>query len=285
MWQAYLIIKRNAMLTNNILTSDLIDIIFDGRNKDYGAYELRKTYSKRIGRAMLVTGLVVFLTIGGVVLANSRKGNSGGGPNKNEIMITQIQEQVPEKLPEPEKPKPIEKPVVKEVAFLEPKIVQVVTEPPPSTDDLKNAKTSDKNVDGVDPNTVPDPGPQPPDNTGIIDTKPEKENDREDFIPIEIAAKFSGNWTQFLERNLDAEIPVNNGAPAGRYQVIIKFTIDENGHIISTDALTNYGYGLEAEAIRVIKKASSKWEAPIQNGMKLKATMKQMITFIVPEEG
>ncbi len=61
------------MLTNNILTSDLIDIIFDGRNKDYGAYELRKTYSSRIGKALMVTGILVSLTIGGVVLASSQK--------------------------------------------------------------------------------------------------------------------------------------------------------------------------------------------------------------------
>jgi hypothetical protein len=55
--------------------------------------------------------------------------------------------------------------------------------------------------------------------------------------------------------NLIAETPVSNGAPAGRYSVIIKFTIDENGNIIATEALTHHGYRMEQEAIRVIKKA------------------------------
>ena len=36
------------MEINKILTADILDIIFDGRNKDYGAYELRKTYNKRL---------------------------------------------------------------------------------------------------------------------------------------------------------------------------------------------------------------------------------------------
>ena len=36
------------MEINKILTADILDIIFDGRNKEYGAYELRKTYNKRI---------------------------------------------------------------------------------------------------------------------------------------------------------------------------------------------------------------------------------------------
>jgi len=42
------------MDTNKILNSDYIDIIFEGRNKKYGGYELRKNYSKRVGRSLLV---------------------------------------------------------------------------------------------------------------------------------------------------------------------------------------------------------------------------------------
>ncbi|MBL7746792.1 MAG: energy transducer TonB, partial [Chitinophagaceae bacterium] len=35
------------MQTNNILSSSLIDLVFDGRNKEYGAYDLRITYPRR----------------------------------------------------------------------------------------------------------------------------------------------------------------------------------------------------------------------------------------------
>jgi len=42
------------MEINKILTADVLDIIFDGRNKTYGAYDLRKTYNKRLRTAMLV---------------------------------------------------------------------------------------------------------------------------------------------------------------------------------------------------------------------------------------
>ncbi|MBS1566038.1 MAG: energy transducer TonB, partial [Bacteroidetes bacterium] len=37
---------------NKIMSADVLDIIFDGRNKDYGAYELRKTYNKRLTTAL-----------------------------------------------------------------------------------------------------------------------------------------------------------------------------------------------------------------------------------------
>ncbi len=36
------------MEVNKILNADILDIIFEGRNKEYGAYDLRKTYNKRL---------------------------------------------------------------------------------------------------------------------------------------------------------------------------------------------------------------------------------------------
>lgn len=39
------------MEANKILSADILDLIFEDRNKDYGAYELRKTYNRRITRA------------------------------------------------------------------------------------------------------------------------------------------------------------------------------------------------------------------------------------------
>ena len=63
------------MLASQFLTADLLDIIFDGRNKKYGAYNLRKTYGNRLVIAMSSTaGLVVilyFLTLTPLFLCNS----------------------------------------------------------------------------------------------------------------------------------------------------------------------------------------------------------------------
>ena len=43
------------MEANKILSADILDLVFEGRNKDYGAYELRKTYNKRIVYALIIT--------------------------------------------------------------------------------------------------------------------------------------------------------------------------------------------------------------------------------------
>ncbi|MES1160582.1 MAG: hypothetical protein ABUM51_07485, partial [Bacteroidota bacterium] len=57
------------MEANKILYSSALDIVFDGRNKDYGAYDLRKHYNQRLLLALagmaIVTGslfVVFFLT-------------------------------------------------------------------------------------------------------------------------------------------------------------------------------------------------------------------------------
>ena len=46
---------------NKILSADILDIIFDGKNKQYGAYDLRKTYNKRLTKALLFTAALAAL--------------------------------------------------------------------------------------------------------------------------------------------------------------------------------------------------------------------------------
>ena len=58
------------MEANKILNADLLDIIFDGKNKSYGAYDLRKTYSSRLRKALLATFIALAVILLGSVLAN-----------------------------------------------------------------------------------------------------------------------------------------------------------------------------------------------------------------------
>ena len=58
------------METNKILSADILDIIFEGRNKAYGAYDLRKTYNKRLLIAMMVMGSLVLLLLIGYLISN-----------------------------------------------------------------------------------------------------------------------------------------------------------------------------------------------------------------------
>jgi len=97
-------------------------------------------------------------------------------------------------------------------------------------------------------------------------------------------AEFSDNenaWKKFLMNTLDPGVPIRNGAPAGIYQVMVKFIVSRDGTVTNVVAQTHYGYGMEAEAIRVIKN-SPKWEiAGVQFNKPVNSYRRQPITFVV----
>lgn len=271
------------MQINKILSAPLIDIIFDGRDKNYGAYELRKNYSKRVNRALVITMTIAAFICCGAMLASSSKNDKPRYRVSSEVVLADIPEDK-KPLPEPE-----QKPETQEVKT-EPHLEIVVVpdkdmdNPPPTQDDLDSAKIGTDRIDGPTDDGVP--GPSPGDIDGNKDiVQPQTQTASDDpLVFVEIDAKFNGNWVAFLERNLNAEVPVNNNAPVGRYSVIIQFVVDREGVVSDITPLTNHGYGMEAEAVRVLKKAA-KWEPAIQNGMKVKAYRKQVIVFVVNDEG
>lgn len=268
------------MEKNKILSSSFLDLLFDNRNKEYGAYELRKTYNSRIAKALLFTGAFILVTFTGVVLANKLKPPIPIITMGKEVTIQDIDpiEPEPAPLPEPE-PQPEPEPIRTE-QLTQFKIVEdnQVLEPPPSQDDLKNAKIDVFKQEGVDETNIATPISDGIDK-GIVEAQPEPK-EQSPFERVEIEAKFIGNWEKFLLRNLNADVPINNDAPAGNYTVIVQFVVDIDGSVSDIKALTNHGYGVEEEAVRVLKKAT-KWEAAFQNGSKVKAYRKQSITFQV----
>jgi hypothetical protein len=113
-----------------------------------------------------------------------------------------------------------------------------------------------------------------------------KENTDNVFEMVEIEASFPGGdqmWRKYIERSVNGQVATDNGAPPGIYTVLIQFVVDKEGNISDVKALTKYGYGMEAEAIRVIRKGP-KWTPAIQDGRMVKAYRKQPITFQVIEE-
>lgn len=106
------------------------------------------------------------------------------------------------------------------------------------------------------------------------------------FERVEIEAAFPGgmnSWKKFLETNLRADVPVRKKAPVGTYTVVAIFLVDKEGNLSEIKTLTNHGYGMEKEVIRILKK-SPRWVPAIQNGRMVKAYRKQPITFVVTKE-
>ncbi len=263
---------------NKILSALLIDIIFDGRNKDYGAYELRKTYSGRITKALLVTTVTAGLAFGGATLANPFKKDVSRFRTNDGIVLTEIpEEKKPEPLPEPEKKPEIEQ--VQTKKFTAPLIVDAeeITDPPASIEDLDSSKIGLETIKGKPDIFTSGPTEELGGGKGIIEKKISNEPD-EIMTTVDVPAKFEGNWIKFLQKNLNAEIPLNNGAGPGRYSVVVQFVVDKEGNVSDIKAMTNHGYGVEEEALRVLRQAP-KWQPAIAAGYTVKAYHKQVIVF------
>jgi TonB family protein len=106
------------------------------------------------------------------------------------------------------------------------------------------------------------------------------DHEAEIYTKVEVDAKYPGNWCSFLERNLDLQVATYNGASPGTYTVMIQFIVDVAGNVSDVKALSSVGFGMEQEAVRVVKK-SGKWNPGIQNGREVKSYHKLPITFTV----
>jgi periplasmic protein TonB len=264
-----------------ILSADILDILFEGRNKNYGAYELRKTYQQRIMYALLGTVFLCLLFIGESILANAKKND-----NNNIVIATLELENYKKEENKPELPKP--EPLVQTRQYVIPVIVEDDKVKP--EEEMKEVIELENSVIGkINQDGKIDDGVMAPPVEKVIDNNnaPKVDDDIDKvFTSVQIPAQFDGGqdaWRKFLLRNLNSDIPNANGAPAASYTVIISFIVDRSGIISDVKAENDPGFGTKAEAIRVIQKGPN-WKPAIQNGIAVNYRHKQSITFRVEEQ-
>ena len=272
------------METKNILSADILDILFEGRNKTYGAYELRKTYNKRIAYSLAATFFLCLFFVVSSLLANAKK---KAGPV--ELATTIELENFKKDDPKPEAPPPVKKEIPKvEMAKFTPPII-VIDEDVKPQDEIKDmailvdTKIGLINQDGIKEDGTISP-PVESKSTATEAPKVEKDIDKP-FTVVQIQAQFPGGvdaWRRYLERNLNKDIPTENGAPPADYTITVSFIVDRTGAISDVRAENDPGYGTKAEAIRVIQKGPN-WKPAIQNGMEVIYRQKQNITFRISE--
>ena len=276
------------MEANKILSADVLDILFENRNKEYGAYELRKTYNRRIVRALIITASIAILALLGSFLASAMKDSNDKKIKTNEMTIQDIkqEEKKPPPPPPPPPPPKADPPKVEMKQFTPPVIKkdEEVQKPPPPQEELKEVKIAEINQEGIKDIGIAAPV-QIDEGKQIIEVK-KVEDENKIFDKVEIEASFPGGdskWRRYLEQNCNGQVATDNGAPEGTYTTIVQFVVDKEGNISDVKAMTNHGYGMEGEAMRVIKKGP-KWTPAVQNGRQVKAYRKQPITFQVQGE-
>src|ERR1700743_1537897 len=137
------------MESNQILSADVLDIVFEGRNKAYGAYQLRKTYSSRLTRSILIMLAVILLLVIGNMVLGRDSGKNKMAPLVDDVTLETIQEKKVEPVVIPPAPKVEVKVEIKQ--FTPPRIVKEDVKPdekPPEQDDLDKVKIGAVNQKG-----------------------------------------------------------------------------------------------------------------------------------------
>ncbi len=265
------------MNAQQVLQSDILDIIFDGKNKEYGAYDLRKTYPRRMAFAMGSMLIFAALMFAGFFMSN------GKDVIHNPQVITEyiLEDIPPVEPPAPELPPPPPPPPAQQVntrIYTPPVIVAEVSEDerPPEMEELEHAVIGTENIHSDIYTDVVAP-PVETSGKGIIEEPVRKEEDAV-FRKVEIESDFEGGpaaWARFLNRNL--RYPQDAADNEIQGPVVVQFIVDQEGNISNVEAISG-PEEFKQEAIRVIKK-SGKWTPAIQNGRKVKSYKKQPIVF------
>jgi protein TonB len=273
------------MEKSTILTADVLDILFEGRNKEYGAYDLRKTYNKRMTVSITVMLSSICLMSMGFAFTGKKSKTDEGIFEKKDIVLTAVEPPAkPIEPPPPPAPKPPAPPVeiktIKHVAFnIVPDKEVPETEKPAEIPELENAKigTYTNNSGKEDDGTVIAP-PGDPKGAGLTEIIKEKEEEDGVTLKVEIESDYPGGmqaWQRFLNRNLRYPQEAIDQNVEG--YVTVQFIVDKEGNVSEVEAVSGPAE-LRAEAVRVIKK-SGKWAPAIQNGRKVKSYKRQPIGF------
>lgn len=265
--------KLHTMTARQILQSDLLDIVFEKRNKTYGAYALRRSYNQQLVKAIGITASLVLL----LLFFGSRP------PSKTTFAKTPPEYQttnvvLPAK-PEPPKPKPqppAATPPVKQAVLLDRMQLVDKTKTEIATQrDLDDALPGSAKVDAP-----PAAGIQPPDlppangTTAAAPAGPEK---TEAPLPSR-QPQFPGGtdaWLKFLSRNLRPPSDLESGE---KRSVLVRFSVDEEGVITNFQVVQSGGADFDNEVIRVLKKMP-RWLPAIQNGKPTAVNFTQPVTF------
>lgn len=277
------------MEVNKILSADILDIIFEGRNKEYGAYELRKTYNKRLTIALVATASLIALLFLGYILANTINANKKQAVVVQDMQLEDLKtEEKKNEPPPPPPPKPPEPPKVEMAKFTPPKIVKdeevKEEEKPPEIEKLEDTKIGTVNQEGIKDEGIVAP-PASDDGKGVVEAPKKDEEDYDKtFTKVEIESDYPGgtaSWQRYLNKSLKYPQEAIDNEVQGT--VVVQFIVDKEGNVSDVEAVAG-PEELRDEAVRVIKK-SGKWTPAVQNGRQVKSYKKQPIVFRLEADG
>ncbi|MCR8557177.1 TonB family protein [Mucilaginibacter sp. BJC16-A38] len=268
----------------NLYKTEWLDVVFDDRNKEYGAYSLRREYAGTMVMAMGIAFFSIALIFGGTLLFRTNAVVTEHPASDTTVVNLQHYVKPPDvphppKMEEPQRPaKPIEP--VKTTAFVPPVVKPDIEAAKPVVNSELTANISTTTTQGKPVEPGPQgigsgtPGPPEP----IIDTKV--------YTPgtVDVMPEPTGGfdtWNKFLSRNLKFPIEAQEDHISGK--VFLSFIIEKDGHLSNITVIRVAGHGFDEEALRVLKLAKA-WKPGIQNGQPVRVKYSIPINFQLTEE-
>lgn len=274
------------MKSEQILTADLLDIIFENRNKGYGAYSIRRAYPSNLKKAMGI--MLLMVVIASLYVMSKPKKTTESRLHAFDTLDVNLQTVV-----EPEMPKEQKQPEQRTVA----------EQPPTKPDFVPVIIADDKVVNAVPDRTdtaIYNPGAKvnagTPGGEGFIQADkgavtnitsdpPQAPAPEEPAIlehPDE-NPEFPGGmeaWSRYLQRMLRVPDELECG---DRKTVRVKFVVNANGEVTDAVITMSGGKEFDKEVMRVIGRMP-KWKPGKQRGKPVASYFTQPVTFTVPEE-
>lgn len=270
------------MQPDHILRSDLLDLLFEGRNKAYGAYDLRKHYANHLYKALGGMLLVGMLVVGLALIPKKRTIADLAGPI---IDIPDVFIQPPPAHP-PVDPPPPPKPPARTASIQDvvPVIVKEIEHSQvPVQEELENARISTETNAGI---PTEGDGSTPSGNAAVAPAAPvppPMEKAPEILSTAEVMPQFPGGMSalqRWLSRNLR---PQEDQQPGQRIKVLVRFAVTTSGEIDQIQLVQTGGEPYDNEVLRVMHKMP-KWEAGRQAGQAVAVWYSIPIIFEMPEQ-
>lgn len=281
------------MDANKILQTEILDLLFEGRNKEYGAYMLRKKYQTHLKIALCGTAafaLTVFFSASFMAKKNEKPEYKMSAVELIDIVYPP-KEKILEKISE--------RTIAKKVAtedFVTPRIEKdkdvKKDEMPPDINQLDKALIGTHKIEGEDPDGRILKTEPPATQSASV---PESAEDP-DVIQevVEVEAEFPGGikaWVKYVSREIERNMDeLQEEGRSG--SVVAVFVVDREGSVSEVKILPCDQTGpncagpsskLADVALKAIRKGP-KWKPAMKNGRAVRAYRKQQITFRLEEE-
>ena len=259
-----------------------IDLVFEGRNQNYGAYQLRKQDPKTTLLA-LITGISVVVSLVAIPAVINKfrdaepltEGILVELPKIDNIEIATIETPKP-KVEQQAAPAAPQLQPTTELKPLAP-VSTPLTDPPQQTDFSTTdpgQQTAAGNPDGVIGGTSPDPVVTPGTGSGGTGSGTTIET----FV--DVAPLYPGGLDRFY-KDVARNFKLPDLSSETVMKVYVSFVVEPDGTLSNIKATRDPGYGMGQEAVRVLKSLKAKWTPGMKGGKAVRTAYSLPITLKV----